>query len=152
MTGTSGLYSIELPDGNWQKLPSGTLHKGTDIELRENRTGLNAWVYVVKKDGDSFIERINWRRKDIIDGKDVKSANEKRFLIGDTLLMPVSHGHYEYKKDGAAYSWWIKTIDTGNGLIELLAYSSSAKRAQPVIDQLFKNIQVVDMKKTVPQE
>jgi len=150
VTGTSELYRIQLPDGSWQRFPNGTMRKGTDIELRETKSGLKAWVYVVKKDGDSFVERINWRRKNIIDGKNIKSVAEKRFLISDEFLMSVSHSYYKYKKDRKNHSWWIKTIDTGRGLVELLVYSANASSDQPMAEQLFENIQVIDTKKTLP--
>jgi hypothetical protein len=143
--GPGGFYSVQLPDGNWKKVPSGTIQKDSDLELVDAKNGVKAWVYILEGKDANLPAQVKWRRKEIIDKNEVLLLHEKRILLADYDDAVSSLAEFKLKKPGGTrIHWWIRTLEVGDKLVELLVRTTNepasesaavlAKSLKPVMD------------------
>jgi hypothetical protein len=138
LDGDHGGYTVEVPEGNWRRLPTGLAdEKSSDLSL-SRWDGMASMVSYVYAAADSSLDQAVASRMRLVKGSaSLDSFNERRFLWEGADLVPASLATFGVHGEGAGHGMYVVlTIATRDKVYELVGFAADPARGRPSLTQL----------------
>ncbi len=144
VSGTSGSYTLSVPDYGWARAKPGTLDAKADLELLGPTVETWAVVHTNKRDDLTMDQLVNAHRQMIDEEMISSSSDEIRVLRTDDLI-PVSFTRYRNANTfDTDQTYWIAVLFTDDTIIEVIARTAEGPIIESDIERLVKSLSLVE--------